>query len=139
MEYIILYAHDCSACSKVARMVQESSIPGLTARALQDPRIRHLLSEAGLQAPRGPALLMVDDAGVQMVTGWTMRWRLARVAGWRRSRAIVRLLAAEWRARLARSAAPHSPSRRGVIGTLVAGVAAWVLASDAIEAPRGPK
>src|SRR5579863_832850 len=135
-KYIILYAHRCNACSKVARMVQESSIPGLTARALDDSHVRDLLSKADLQVPGRPALLILGDAETALVTGWAMRRRLARVAGWRRSRAILRLLAAEWRARLARSLEPDSPSRRGVIGTLVAGVAGWVLAADAIPSRR---
>lgn len=139
MKYIILYAHDCGACSKVARVVQESSIPGLTARALEDSHVGDLLSKAGLQAPGRPALLILGDAEISLVTGWAMRRRLARAVGWRRSGAIVRLLTAEWRARLARSAAPHSLSRRGVIGTLAAGVIGWILPSDAMQAPRGPK
>lgn len=137
MEHIVLYANNCGACSKVARMVREISVPGLMARALDDSRVLELLSDAGLQVPSRPALLIIGGADAQVVTGWAMRMRLARVVGWRRSVAIVRLLAAEWRARLARSLAPGSPSRRGVIGSLVAGVVGGILASDAMTVPRG--
>jgi len=58
-----------------------------------------------------------------------MRRHIAGIVGWRRSGTIVRLLTAEWRARLARSAGLSAPSRRGVIGSALAGIGGWVLMS----------
>src|SRR5450759_3479924 len=106
MRYIVLYANNCDACSKVSRMVREISIAGMEARAFEDPHVLKLLSDAGLQAPSRPSLLIIGSADLQMVSGLAMRRRLAGVIGWRRSGTIARLLATEWRARLARSASP---------------------------------
>jgi hypothetical protein len=143
MRYIILFQHSCDACSKVARMVRDISIDGLEARALSDPQVSELLSNARLEIPSRPALLVVDNDNVQMLSGWAMRRRLARVVGWRRSGTIARLLAAEWRARLARSAGSHGLSRRGVIGGALAGVAGWALipgsTAGAAHEPSGSK
>jgi hypothetical protein len=127
MKHIVLFQHSCAACSKVARMVRDLSITGLEARALGDPEVLQLLGTAGLQRPDRPSLLVVNGDDVQLISGWAMRKRLAGVVGWGRSGTIVRLLAAEWRARLARSAESHVLSRRGVIGGALAGVAGWAL------------
>lgn len=129
MRYIVLFQHSCHACSQVARMVRGLSVPGLEARPLEDPEVTGLLSHAGLRTPDRPSLLVAGSSGVEVLSGWAMRRRLAGVIGWRRSAAIAGLLAAEWRARLARSAESHGPSRRRVIGGALAGAAGWALMS----------
>jgi hypothetical protein len=141
MRHIVLFQHNCAACSKVARMVRDLAITGLEARALEDPQVTALLSNAQLPTPDRPSLLIVNDDDVQLLTGWAMRRRLAGVIGWRRSAAIVSLLAAEWGARLTQSAESHEPSRRGVIGGALAGLGGWILMSgSAAASPRkGPK
>jgi hypothetical protein len=138
MRYIVLFQHSCDACSKVARMVGDVSIGGLEARALEDPQVTALLSNAHLQTPGRPSLLIINGDDVQVLSGWAMRRRLASVVGWRRSGTILRLLAAEWRARLARAAEPHGPSRRGVIGGALAGLGGWALMSGAAAASPAP-
>jgi hypothetical protein len=129
MRYIVLFQHSCHACSHVARLVRGLSVTGLEARSLEDPEVTGLLSHAGLQTPDRPSLLVADGNGLEVLSGWAMRRRLAGVIGWRRSAAIAGLLAAEWRARLARSAESYGPSRRGVIGGALAGAAGWALMS----------
>jgi hypothetical protein len=119
-------------------MVREISIAGMEARAFEDPHVLKLLSDAGLQAPSRPSLLIIGSADLQMVSGLAMRRRLAGVIGWRRSGTIARLLATEWRARLARSAGSHAPSRRGVIGGAIAGMTGWALTSGAAAASPRP-
>jgi len=138
MRYIVLFQHSCHACSQVARMVRDLSVTGLEARPLEDPEVTGLLSHAGLQAPDRPSLLVADGNGVEVLSGWAMRRRLAGVIGWRRSAAIAGLLAAEWRARLARSADSHGPSRRGIIGGALAGAAGWALMSGSAFASARP-
>ena len=130
MRYIVLYAADCPACSKVARMVADASVPGLEARGFEDPEVTESLRNAGLESPDRPALVIMSGTDVRVLTGLAMRRRLARIVGWGRARTIARLLAAEWRARLARSTASRLPTRRGVIGGIlagVAGVAGWAV------------
>lgn len=134
MRYIVLYAADCPACSKVARLVTNASVAGLEARSFEDPQVTGPLANEGLAVPDRPSLLVIGDAGVQILSGWAMRRRLASVVGWRRSRTIVRLLAGEWRARLTKPASAYAPSRRGVIGGILAGVAGWALASGTANA-----
>jgi hypothetical protein len=135
MRYIVLYAADCPACSKVAAMVTDASITGLEARGFEDPEIAESLRNAGLEIPDRPSLVIMSGTDVQVLSGLAMRRRLAGVAGWRRSRTIVRLLAAEWRARLTKSAASRLPSRRGVIGGIVAGITGWAVTSGVANAP----
>lgn len=138
MRYIVLFQGSCAACSKVAGLVRDISITNLEARALEDPQVTALLSTAHLLAPDQPSLLVINDDDVQMLSGWAMRRRLAGVVGWRRSGAIVRMLAAEWRARLARSAGSHGLSRRGVIGAALAGLGGWAVTSGAAAASSQP-
>jgi hypothetical protein len=126
MRYIVLFAGDCPACSQVARMVADASVPGLEARGFTDPEITGLLRDTGREMPDRPALMIVTGTDVEVLTGLAMRRRLARVVGWRRARTMARLVTAEWRARLARPAAPNLPSRRGVLGGIAAGVAGVV-------------
>jgi hypothetical protein len=85
-----------------------------------------------------PALVVIGDTDVQLLTGWAMRRRLAALVGWRRSGTIARLLAAEWRARLTRSAEPYLPSRRGVIGGAAAGILGWAMSSGVAQAATSP-
>jgi hypothetical protein len=138
MRYIVLYAAGCPACSEVARMVGAASITGLEARGFEDPEVAESLRNAGLPTPDRPALMVMSDEGIQVLSGWAMRRRLAGVAGWRRSRTIARLLAAEWRARLTKPAASHAPSRRGVIGGVLAGLAGWAMSSGVANASATP-
>lgn len=134
MRYIVLYAADCPACSKVAAMVTGAAVTGLEARGFEDPEIAESLRTAGLRIPDRPSLVIMSDTDVQLLNGWAMRRRLAGVVGWRRSRTIVRLLAAEWRARLTKSAASHVPTRRGVIGGILAGITGWAVTSGVANA-----
>jgi hypothetical protein len=127
MRYIVLYASDCPSCSKVARLVADASVPGLEARGFDDPEVTGSLRSAGLEIPDRPSLVITSGTGVQVLTGLAMRRRLAGIVGWGRARTIARLLAAEWRARLAKSSASRLPSRRRVIGGIVAGVAGWAV------------
>jgi hypothetical protein len=134
MRYIILYAESCPACSEVAQQVRNASITDLEARPFGDPQVTESLTNAGLVTPDRPSLVVISDTDVQVLSGRAMRRRLARLVGWRRSRTIFRLLVAEWRARLATSAASYTPSRRGLIGTALAGIAGWVLTSGSAAA-----
>ncbi len=137
MRYIVLFQHSCRPCSNVARMVRDLSIPGLEASPLDDPEVSALLSKSGLPIPGRPSLMVVDEDDLRVLSGWGMRRRLAALVGWRRSGAIIRLLAAEYRARLATSAQPHAPSRRGVIGSAIAGLVGWaVLSGSAVDPLR---
>jgi hypothetical protein len=138
MRYVVLYAASCPACSEVARLVGNASITDLEARPFEDPQVTESLRKAGLVAPDRPSLMVISETDVQLLSGWAMRSRLAGLVGWRRSRTIVRLLAAEWRARLAKSAASHVPSRRGVIGGLLAGLAGWAMSSGVANASATP-
>jgi hypothetical protein len=150
MKYILLFQHSCHACSEVARTVRALSVPGLEARSLQDPWVSQLLSGAGREVPDRPSLLIIDNDGVDVISGWAMRRRLAGIIGWRRAVTISRLAAAEGRARLEKLAGPSGrpgplgPGRRKVIGAgLAAGLAgglAWALKSPgpATAAGHGP-
>jgi hypothetical protein len=133
MRYIVLYAADCPACSQVAAMVTDASITGLEARGFEDSEIAGALRNAGLEIPDRPALVIMSGTDVQVLSGLAMRRRLAGVVGWRRSRTIVRLLAAEWRARLTKSAS-RVPTRRGVIGGILAGLTGWAVTSGVANA-----
>lgn len=130
MRYIVLYAASCPACSKVARLVTNASVTGLEARSFEDPQVTEPLANAGLAVPDRPSLIVIGDNGIQVLSGWAMRRRLASVVGWRRSGTIVRLLAGEWRARLTKPASAYVPSRRGVVAGILAGVGGWALASS---------
>jgi hypothetical protein len=134
MRNIVLYAGSCAACSRVARLVTDASIADLEARPFDDPRVSESLAGAGLPTPDRPALVVIGDADVLVLTGWAMRRRLAALVGWRRSGTIARLLAAESRARLTRSAETYMPSRRGIIGGAVAGIVGWAVTSSVAQA-----
>lgn len=134
MRNIVLYAGGCAACSRVARLVTDASIADLEARPFDDPWVSESLAGAGLQTPDRPALVVIGATEVLLLTGWAMRRRLAALVGWRRSGTIARLLAAEWRARLTRSAETYMPSRRGIIGGTVAGVLGWAMTSGVAHA-----
>jgi hypothetical protein len=139
MRYIILHAASCRACSEVARMVRDASITGLEARGFEDPEVAESLRSAGLRTPDRPSLMVISDTdNVQVLSGWPMRRRLAGVVGWRRSGTIARLLAAEGRARLTKSATARMPSRRGVIGGVLAGITGWAMSSGAASASPTP-
>lgn len=137
MRYIVLYAANCPACSQVARMVADASVPGLEARGFEDPEVAASLHSAGLEIPDRPSLVIMNGADVQVLTGLAMRRRLAGVIGWRRARTMARLLAAEWQARLARSTASHLPSRRGVVGGILAGMVGWAVLPGVANASTG--
>jgi hypothetical protein len=134
MRYIVLYAASCPACSKVARLVTDASVTGLEARSFEDPQVTGPLANASLAVPDRPSLIVIGDNGIQVLSGWAMRRRLASVVGWRRSGTIVRLLAGEWRARLTKPTSAHALGRRGVVAGVLAGVAGGALASGAAKA-----
>lgn len=138
MRYIVLYAASCPACSEVARMVGAASVPGLEARGFEDPEVTGWLRDAGLPAPGRPALMILSGEDIQVLSGLAMRRRLAGVVGWRRSGTLVRLLTAEWRARLTKQAASRMPSRRGVLGGVLAGLAGWAATSGVARASVTP-
>ena len=138
MRNIVLYAGSCPACSRVARLVTDASIAGLEARPFDDPQVSASLADAGLETPDRPALVVIGDTEALLLTGWAMRRHLAALVGWRRSGTIVRLLAAEWRARLTRSAGLSALSRRGVIGGAAAGILGWAMSSGVAHAATSP-
>lgn len=131
---IVLYAGSCSACSSVARLVTNASIAGLESRSFDDPQVGESLAGAGLEIPSRPALLVLHGGDAQLVTGWAMRRKLAAIVGWRRSGTIVRLLAAEWRVRIMKTAGSHAPSRRGVIGGSLLGIVGWAMSAGVAHA-----
>ena len=140
MRYILLFKGSCAVCSKIAGMVDDLSVENLEAQSIESTEVRQILSGAGLEAPGRPALLMTSDAGVRMVSGWEMRRSLAGLLGWRRARAIARLAAAEWHARLTEAAGSDAPSRRGVVKAGLAGLAgvagAVIIPGKALAASR---
>jgi predicted DCC family thiol-disulfide oxidoreductase YuxK len=138
MRNIVLYAGNCPACSRVARLVTGASIADLEARPFDDLQVIESLAGAGLETPDRPALVVMDGAEVQLLTGWALRRRLAALVGWRRSGTIGRLLAAEWRARLTKSAGLYTPSRRGVVGGTLVGILGWAMSSGTGHASTSP-
>src|SRR5215467_10799925 len=137
MRYILLFKGSCAVCSKVAGMVDDLSVENLEARSIESTEVRQILSGAGLETPGRPALLMTSDAGVRVVSGWEMRRHLAGLLGWRRARAIARLAAAEWHARLTQAAGPDVPSRRGAVKAGLAGIAgAAIIPGKALAASQ---
>jgi len=120
-------------------MVADASVPDLEARNFQDPEVAESLRNAGLGIPDRPSLVIMSGAGVEVLSGLPMRRRLAGVVGWRRARTIVRLLAAEWRARLTKATASRLPTRRGVIGGMLAGIAGWAALPGIANASPAPK
>jgi hypothetical protein len=155
LQYILLFKGDCTACSGVAEMVNDLAVGNLEARPASTPKIMTMLGDAGLASPTGPALLIVADGSVRMVSGWEMRRTLGSLIGWRKARTIARLAAAEWRAR--RSTATASTptastaaastatkaggfSRRGVVGAGFAGIIGaaipWSTAAAATRSVR---
>jgi hypothetical protein len=96
-------------------MVNDLAVEHFEARPGDAAEVIGILSGAGLPPPSGPALLIVTDANVRMVSGWGMRRTLGGLIGWRRARTIVRLATAEWRARHIRDVDSLPPSRRGIV------------------------
>jgi hypothetical protein len=127
--YVLLFDGDCTACSEVARAVQELSVADLEVMSLRDTRVTAILGQAGLKAPDRPSLLVTDHDDLRVLSGWPMRRRLATVVGWRRSRTIVRLLISECQARLGREVGEPGPTRRRVVGTALGGVVGWAMLS----------
>lgn len=119
---VLLFDGDCAACSRVARLIHELAIADLEVLGLRDEKVAQALDHAGLSAPDRPSLLVTDGDRLRILSGWSMRRRLASMIGWRRSRTIVRLLASEWHARTTRAAEATGTSRRGFVGTATAGV-----------------
>jgi hypothetical protein len=111
-------------------MVNGLAVEHLEARPGDAAEVIGMLSGAALPPPSGPALLIVTDADVRMVSGWEMRRTLGGLIGWRRARTIVRLATAEWRARRSRDADSLPPSRRGIVraglvGLIGAAIIPW--------------
>jgi hypothetical protein len=135
MERILLFDGACPSCSSLAKTVESFGIAGLSVRSLDDPAIAAQLNAAGLSLPDDPSLIRRDPGGaVELLTGIRMRVELARLVGIRRSNQILRLAAAEARARASR----FSVSRRRVLfaaGGAAAGVAMAGPAGRAAAAP----
>lgn len=125
MTHVLMFDSDCAACSRAARAVARMGIADLEVRGLSDPAVLAALSEAGLQAPDGPALLSGEGAEARLATGWAMRRRLARLLGWQRAMQVTRLVAIEGRAHASKA---RLVSRRRVLGTGLA-VAAGAVSS----------
>jgi hypothetical protein len=138
MHYILLYKGSCAACSKVAEMVNDLTSTKLEARSADSAEVQGLISDGGLEAPKRPAMLMIGDGSVRIVAGWKMRLHLAGLLGWRQARAIVRLSAAEWRARLTRTAGSAVLSRRGVVGAGLASIAGIAIIPQSASASSRP-
>jgi hypothetical protein len=119
-KYVLVFDGDCLSCSRLARTVEQLAVPDLGVMSLRDP----LLAQASPQVPDRPGLLVNDTAGARLLYGWAMRRQLASVVGWRNARTLTNLLIDEWRARLGRTG---DPTRRHVLRTGMAGVAALVL------------
>lgn len=126
---VLLFDSDCVPCSQVAYRVRELCASRLEIMSLRDPSLAELLGDADLNTPDRPSLLIVTDNGrADVVYGWALRSHLAKLVGWRRAQAIMRLLVSEWRARLARDAnGKIGLARRRVVGSAMAGVVGWAL------------
>lgn len=134
MERILLFDGNCRSCSSVARLVESLGVSDLTVRPISDPKIVTQLRTAGLAQPTKPALVRRNnDGGIELLTGLRMRFELAKVLGFRRSRQIMRLAAAETRARMT------SLSRRNVLLATGGAVGAAVVGGggSAAAAPGG--
>jgi hypothetical protein len=128
MRNILLFQGNCAACSKVARMVNDISLPDLETRSIDSPEVAEILAVAGFQtSPDRPSLLVVDGDKVEIRAGWAMRQRLARLIGGRRAATLVRLYLAEWEARVSRTLDPARTSRRRIIGGGLAGIGGLIL------------
>lgn len=123
MQYVLLFKGSCPACSEVAGMVNDLPVENLRAQAADSTEVAGILARAALPEPTGPVLLILAGDRVRMVSGWQMRRVLGRLIGWRRARTIVRLAAAEWRARLGKSATANGFTRRGIVRAGLAGLA----------------
>jgi hypothetical protein len=140
MPHVLVFDSDCAACSRAAQAVARMGIAGLEVRGLSDPEVVARLGEAGLEPPKGPALLSGEGAQARLATGWAMRRGLARLMGWRRATAVARLISVERRARAERA---RSLSRRRVIGAglaVAAGAVTSALLPEAAAAasPQAP-
>jgi hypothetical protein len=124
-KYILLFDGDCLACSKVARAVNDLHVADLGVKPLGDADVTEALAQVGRPLPGRPSLLVTGTGGPRLLHGWQMRRVLAGLIGWRRARTIVRLLAVEGQARLAR--AGSGSTRRRVMGVGLAGIAGGVL------------
>lgn len=72
----------CSACSDLARRIEQRTGDRLALRDLADPEVRRWRSEAlGENAPWSPTLLEVGGGGVRAWVGWRMGWALGRLLG----------------------------------------------------------
>lgn len=132
MKHILLFQGGCAACSQLAQKVTDLSIPGLEALPIESPEVTRLLVGAGVEMPHRPALLLIDGDRVDIRAGWGMRWRLARLIGFRRPTTLISLYLAERRAGRTRglstgdATSPMNPAKQADVQ--------WALATAPVQA-----
>ncbi len=138
--HVLLYQGGCGACSKVADLVTGLGREDLDARSIESDTVQRHLEASGIASPGRPALLVTGESGTQLLVGLAMRRHLAGLLGWRQAHVIMRLSAAELRARTKKLAAETdtrlSPQRRRLLklGVGIPLIAAGISATAATEA-----
>ncbi len=131
---ILLFDGACGRCSNLASRVTAVSEGKLEAVSLSDPRAAQWALEAGTQLPDRPALVVLSEADVELLTGLRMVSRLLRVLGPRRSAAVLRAIGED---RTVASDGRRTFLRTGLIGLGVLAGAA-VLPGVAQAQPEPP-
>ena len=108
----------CSACSDLARRIEQRTGDRLAVRDLADPEVRRWRSEAlGDNAPWSPTLLEVGGSGVRAWVGWRMGWALGRLLGPATTLRVMRALRAGAAGRAdtlpADAVVPPAPAAKG--------------------------
>lgn len=135
MSYTLLYASDCTACSRIADSVASLGVPGLEVASLHAPQTRAMFTAAGRPVPDQPTLVCQEGARLTVWTGLSMRLRLVRLFGVSRATAIVGLLNQEVRARAERRGERRAMDRRSLFtGGAAAGIGALVFGAGASPA-----
>jgi predicted DCC family thiol-disulfide oxidoreductase YuxK len=145
MGFRLLFDAHCVHCTNVAKQVQSLGIQNLDVASLHDAEVVRTFQQAGQSVPDGPALINADGDRLVVWTGLAMRIRLVRLIGYRRAADILRLLAAEARARAGRRAdvddksAASGMQRRRLLGGALAGAGAILFgtAQPAAASPAG--
>ena len=114
MGFKLLFDAHCVHCTNVARKVRELGIQDLEVVSLRDAEVRRVFQQAGQAVPDGPTLIDTDGDRLVAWTGLAMRIRLARLIGYRRAADMLRLLAAEGKARAGRRASGEGSEHQSV-------------------------
>jgi predicted DCC family thiol-disulfide oxidoreductase YuxK len=127
MSFKLLFDAQCVHCTNVAKKVRSLGIQNLDVASLHDAEVRRTFQQAGQSVPEVPALIDTDGDRLVVWTGLAMRIRLARLIGYRRAADMLRLLAAEAKARAVRRAdagAASGVQRRRLLGGALGGALA---------------